>query len=196
MATEAAIYNYEQELLLCTLDSLEVLYSLRRESKITQQFWNQFWHKWEFPILREAYLQAFRDMAEDPSIYTIKSVPTTMSFRNFEKAVASDQHRFHREILSLLDKDYPSLLCDGFYQKQFFVQEYFEYHQTLYGPINEGEQKQKKSVKTTKTDSLNGEGSTDDTDKAKPIKCKTKTKSGKKIVKKTKSKDGRKRKTR
>jgi hypothetical protein len=125
---QSALYSDEQESLYAQLDSIDELYKLRRCDIIEQRFWNDFWHKWNFPRLRDAYQQAFRDMADDPTIPSINRGEKlhTDSYRNFERAVSSDVFKFRRHLLSLLSLDCPNLSQEVFFNLQAQVQEYYE----------------------------------------------------------------------
>lgn len=95
-------FNYQyDEMLLDLLDRLEELHKIRRENTIDQKFWNQFWHRWDFYKLRDAYQQAFKDMAAD-IYFKVNWEFVGLSNGNFEKVVASDIHKFKDHVSAVL----------------------------------------------------------------------------------------------
>lgn len=117
---DSSIYSEEQETLFYLFDSTEELHKLRRNCKSEQLFWNQFWHKWEYPNLRNAFVQAYSDMADDPFYKTVHRglVPSINSYTNFEKAVASDLYKFKKSLLSLSELEQPNIFLVASYNLQ------------------------------------------------------------------------------
>lgn len=112
------------------MDNLEELYQIRRENHTEQIFWNQFWHEWDFPKLRDARKQAFDDMEDDESFHYINE--NRIVYRNFERAVVLDHLRLRLHILILLHNDTTDINCEIFYNLQAYVQQFLEYNKQSY----------------------------------------------------------------
>lgn len=120
----SCLESQEQEYLFTLLDSLEEFYRLRRESRSEQIFWNQFWHTWDFPKLRDARQLAFEDMAADKYFTHVRE--NISIYRNFERAVVFDHYRCRLQILLDLSSDVADLYQEIFYNLQRQVQQFFE----------------------------------------------------------------------
>lgn len=126
----SCLEQQEQDYLFTMLDNLEKLYQIRRENRTEQIFWNQFWHEWDFPKLRDARKQAFDDMEDDKYFHHIKE--NRIVYRNFEKAVVIDHLRLRLYILILLHNDTTDINCEIFYNLQAYVQQFLEYNKQTY----------------------------------------------------------------
>lgn len=112
----------EQDCLFSMLDNIEELYISRRATRSEQVFWNQFWHAWDFPNLRDARQQALEDIAADEYFHNIRE--NHFGYKNFEKAVAIDVLRYRLQILLNLGSDFEDLRQKIFYNLQNQVQQF------------------------------------------------------------------------
>lgn len=95
---ELCVLSNDNEFIWDTHSIINELYYLRRIDENEKRFWNQFWHSWNYPMLKEASKHAFRDIAADRSI----KLNFVFNSPNFEKAVASDIFKFKQFIINTL----------------------------------------------------------------------------------------------